>query len=138
MTRFLKIRAAAVVLGAAPFMPWYSSRAIVDRDIYFGNPLPLIDWVVLAAAAVVLIRPRHGPAAAVVGLISVALGGMLMWGDSAEGLRVAIEPGLPVAFGACIGLLVFRPKVHPRQSIWTAFAGSLCSENVPSWRRRAR
>lgn len=33
MTRSLKIRAAAVVLGAAAFMPWYSSQAIVERDV---------------------------------------------------------------------------------------------------------
>lgn len=115
MTNSLKTRAAAVALGAATFMPWYSSQALIDHDTYLGNPLPLIDWVVLFAAVAVAIRPQLASVAAVVGLISVALGGLLMWGDSAEGLRVTMEPGLPLAFGACIGLLLFRPKVEQGQ-----------------------
>lgn len=112
MTQSLKLPAAAAVLGAATFMPWYSSQAIADRDTYLGNPLPLINWLVLAAAGLVLVRPRAAPAVALIGLISVALAALLMWGDAAEGLRVAIQPGLPVALGACVALVVLRARVE--------------------------
>lgn len=110
MTHSLKTRAAAVVLCAAAFMPWYSSQAIVERDVYLGNPLPLIDWVALAAAVAVLVRPRLAMIAGVIGLVDVTLGALLMSGDSAEGLRVSLEPGLPLALAASVALLVFRPK----------------------------
>lgn len=114
MTNSLKGRAAATLLGAAAFMPWYSSQAIVDRDVYLGNPLPLIDWIILAAAAGVLVQPRFAILAGAVGLVDVGLGGILMWGDSAEGLRVTIAPGLPLALTASIALLIFRPNVDFR------------------------
>lgn len=110
MRNSLKVRAAAAVLAAATFMPWYSSQARLDRDTYLGNPLPLIDWVVLFAALAVVVRPQLARIAAAAGLIAVALGGLLMWGDSAEGIHVSLEPGLPLAFVACLALLLFRSK----------------------------
>lgn len=117
MANPLGVRIAAAVLGAAAFMPWYSSQAIVDRDTYLGNALPLIDWVVLGAAVAVLIRPQLAMIGGIIGLVDVMVGALLMWSDSAEGLRVTIGPGLPFAFAASMALLLLRPK--PNQSTET-------------------
>lgn len=117
MTNSLKVRAAATVLAAAAFMPWYSSQAKLDQETFLGNPLPLIDWVVLFAALAVVVRPQLARIAAAVGLIDVALGALLMWGDSAEGVRVSLEAGLPLAFVACVALLLFRPRDDPPNEV---------------------
>lgn len=117
VTHSLKTRAAAAVLAVAAFMPWYSSQAIVDHDTYLGNPLPLIDWVVLSATVAVLVRPRLAMVAAALGLIDVALSAVAMWVDSAGGIHVSLQPGLPLALAACLALLVFRPKTEPRNEV---------------------
>lgn len=110
MRSTLLIRGIAVLLGMATLMPWYSSQAQVEHDTYFGNPLPLIDWLLLAAAVATLVRPQLAVIAAGVGLVDVVLGALLMYGDAAEGLRVALLPGLPVTAAASVALLIFRPK----------------------------
>lgn len=113
MTHSLTTRAAGAVLAAAAFMPWYSSQARLDQETFLGNPLPLIDWVVLVAAIAVLVRPRLAMVAAAVGHIDVGLGALAIWFDDAKGLGVSLHAGLPLAFAACIALLLFRPKLDP-------------------------
>ena len=117
MSNSLRTRAAAVTLAVVAFMPWYSSQAVVDHETYLGNPLPLIDWVVLGAAIAVLVRPRLATVAAAVGLIDVALGAVAMWVDSAEGIHVSLQPGLPLTLAACVALLVVRPNTDPPNEI---------------------
>lgn len=73
MANPLRVRIATAVLGVAAFMPWYS-QALVDRDTYLGNPLPLIDWVVLGAAVAVLVRPQLAMVAGIIGLADVMVG----------------------------------------------------------------
>ena len=112
MPRTTITRVAAALAAIAAFLPWYSSQAQVDRDIYIGTPLPWIDWVVVALAAVTLIWPRLGLAAAAVALIRVASVGFLIYGDAAEGLDVSLGPGLPLSAAAALALLLFRPKAE--------------------------
>ncbi len=110
MTRVFTTRAAAAVLAIAAFMPWYSSQPQLDHETYLGNPLPWIDWLLLVVALAAFIRPQFAIGAAAVGLIDVALAGLLMYGDSAEGIDVSLRPGLPLAAVASFALLFFRPK----------------------------
>jgi hypothetical protein len=117
MTRTTITRVATALVAIAAFVPWYSSQAQVDQDIYVGNPLPWIDWVLVALAAVTLVWPRVGLAAATVGLISVASVGLLMYGDAAEGLDISVRPGLPLAAAAALMLLLFRPQADPPNEV---------------------
>lgn len=117
MTNPLKVRAAAAFLAAGAFMPWYSSQARIDQETYLGNPLPLIDWVVLFAPLAVVIRPHFAIVAAAAGLIDVALGASAMWFGAAEGLHVSLHAGLPLAFAASIALIVFRPREYPPNEV---------------------
>lgn len=110
MTQALTARAAAAILAVAAFMPWYSSQAQVDHETYFGNPLPWIDWLLLGLALATLIRPQLALAAAAVGLVDIRLGAVVMYSDAAEGLRVSLLLGLPLAAAASIALLIFRSK----------------------------
>jgi hypothetical protein len=96
----------AAVLAAAAFIPWYSSQALVDHETYIGNPLPLIDWLLVAVALAAVIRPQLARPAAIIGLISGGLAGLLMYGDAAEGVKVQLLPGLPLAVIASAALLV--------------------------------
>lgn len=102
----LAVRALAAFLAIAAFMPWYSSQALVDHDTYLGNPLPWIDWLLLTAALVTIVRPQLRVPTVVIALIDVTLGWMLMYGDSAEGLDVSLLPGLPLATAATVGLFM--------------------------------
>jgi preprotein translocase subunit Sec61beta len=120
MTRATITRLAAALVAIAAFLPWYSSQAQVDQDTYIGNPLPWIDWVVVALAALTLIWPRVGLATAAVGLISVASAGLLMYGDASEGLEVSLGPGLPLSAAAALALLLFRPKAEPQNEVAAA------------------
>jgi hypothetical protein len=95
----------AAVLAAAAFIPWYASQALVDHDTYIGNPLPLIDWLLVAVALAAIIHPQLARPAAIIGLISVGLAGLLMYGDAAEGVKVQLLPGLPLAVIASAALL---------------------------------
>lgn len=94
-------------------LPWYSSQALVDQDTYTGNPLPIIDWVVMMAAVITIIWPRIALATGILGLIQATLGWLLVYGDSAEGIRVSILPGLPLATAASVGLLVAQGRARP-------------------------
>ena len=110
MAGSLGVRTAAALLAAAAFLPWYSSQAQIDHDTYLGNPLPLIDWVVLVAALAVIMRPQLAVLAGALGLVDVALGALMLYGDVAEGLHVSLGPGLPLATVASVDLLLLRPK----------------------------
>jgi hypothetical protein len=112
MRKALMTRATAAVLAVAAFMPWYSSQAQVDHDTYLGNPLPWIDWLLLVAALAAVARPQIAVVAGAVGLVDVALGSLLMYGDAAEGLDVSLLPGLPLAAAASLALLILRPKAN--------------------------
>ncbi|MGH2817210.1 MAG: hypothetical protein ACRDJS_01975 [Actinomycetota bacterium] len=101
----LVIRATAALLGAAAFMPWYSSKALVNQDTYLGNPLPWIDWLLIVAAVAAVIKPALAFVPALIGVIDVSLGALLMYGDAAEGIDVQLLPGLPLAAVATLALL---------------------------------
>lgn len=103
-------RATAALLAVTAFLPWYSSQAQVDHVTYLGNPLPWIDWLLLVIAVATVARPQIAVVAGALGLVDVALGSLLMYGDAAEGLDVSLLPGLPLAAAASLALLIFRPK----------------------------
>lgn len=110
MRKTLMTRATASLLAVTAFLPWYSSQAQVDHDTYLGNPLPWIDWLLLVTALATVVRPRIAIIAGALGLVDVALGSVLMYGDAAEGLDVSLLPGLPLAAAASLAVLIFRPK----------------------------
>jgi hypothetical protein len=108
----LRSRLLALALATTPLLPWYSSQARIDRDTYIGNPLPLVDWLVvgLAVAAVILVRLAR--VAAVSALVSVGVTLLLMYGDAAEGVSVAFGYGMPVS--AILAALLLRAGAPER------------------------
>jgi hypothetical protein len=91
------LRLLALLLALTTFLPWLTSRGLVDEDQYSGNPLPLVDWVVVGSALSVALLPRLGKVAAVVGAVSVSLAVIALYLDRAEGLRSSAEYGLAIA-----------------------------------------
>jgi hypothetical protein len=97
-------------------MPWYSSQAQLERETYLGNPLPWIDWVLLAAALASVFRPRLARATAIIALVDVALAVLMMSGDAAEGLEVDLLPGIALATVAAIALLMTAGAAQRRSA----------------------
>lgn len=95
----------ALGLASTVFAPWYSSQAFVDHDVYVGNPLPLVDWVVSGLAIGAAIWPPLARFAGALGLLSVLLTILLMWGDGAEGLSVFPGYGLGASTLFALALL---------------------------------
>ena len=101
----LKRRLVAVALVVAQFLPWYSSQALIDSDMYIGNPLPAVDWFVGALSLAAVLFPRLLRLAALAVFGSVGLTLVVMYGDHAEGVSVAFEYGIVVAAAsAALGL----------------------------------
>lgn len=110
------VRIMALLMLIAVSLPWYSSHAQVDHDTYIGNPLPIIDWVVMMAAVITIIWPRIAFATGILGLIHATLGWLAAYVDSAEGIRVSILPGLPLATAASLALLVAQRQARSAAS----------------------
>ncbi len=89
--------ALAVTLAASTLLPWYTSQALVDFDEYRGNPLPVVDWLVAALAALAAVVPRARLWAGLLGLASVGLTTLMMAGDGAQGVQVDPGVGLFIA-----------------------------------------
>jgi hypothetical protein len=108
----LRSRLLALALATTPFLPWYSSQARIDSDTYIGNPLPLVDWLVVGLAVVAVIQVRLAMVAAVSALVSVGVTLVMMYGDAAEGLSVAFGYGMPVS--AILAVLLLRTDARER------------------------
>jgi hypothetical protein len=97
-------RLLSVVLATTPFLPWYTSEAKIDRDTYIGNPLPLVDWLVVALAVAALVRVRLARVAALSALVSVGLTLLAAYVDFAEG--ISVTPNYGMAVTAVVGALL--------------------------------
>lgn len=107
----LTMRVLLVLLAVAPLLPWYRSVAVLEQETYFGNPLPWVDWVLIASAIAAVFRPSFTVAAAAFGVFHVASAGLAIYWDAAEGLDVQILPGLPFAGVVLTALLLARRKL---------------------------
>jgi hypothetical protein len=108
----LNSRLLALALATTPLLPWYSSQARIDRDTYIGNPLPLVDWLVVGLAVAAVIQVRLAMVAAASALVSVGATLLLMYGDFSEGISVAFDYGMPVS--AILAGLLLRTGARER------------------------
>jgi hypothetical protein len=102
----LSSRLLALALATTPLLPWYSWQARIDRGTYTGNPLPLVDWLVVGLAIAAVIQVRLAMFASVSALVSVGVTLALMYGDASEGVSVAFDYGMPVS--AILAALLLR------------------------------